>query len=104
LWLAMMAIVLALLYRTRTLAIRAGDDYFYYRSSAVLISLVSVFIAASFTDRVYSDGLYWIVALAVAVYRLARTELAGEPQVAVAPAVAVGASPLVGRQPRVVPG
>jgi hypothetical protein len=57
-------------------ALQLQDNYFYYRLVAVSVALVGWIAGSVFVDRLYSEGIYWIVALAIAMHRLVRAELA----------------------------
>ncbi len=76
LWLMLYLGVFRMLLEARQGAIQLGDSYFYYRSVAIIIAVTAWFVAALFTDRLYSEGIYWIMALGIAVHRLVRAELA----------------------------
>jgi hypothetical protein len=66
---------------------RAPDgDLWYYRAVAIQLSLVGVFVAGLFTDRLYGEAPYWMGGLAVALYRLQSYELAKAKQPAPATA------------------
>jgi hypothetical protein len=56
----------------------------YYRSVAVQVSMIGVFVAGLFTDRLYAEAPYWMGALAVALHRLQTHKLnemnPGEPK------------------------
>jgi len=54
---------------------RAVDMLWYYRSAAVQIAMVGLFVAGLFTDRFYAEAPYWMGALAVALHRLHTHEL-----------------------------
>jgi O-antigen ligase len=66
---------------------RAVSPLWFYRSVAVQLSMVGIFVAGLFTDRLYSEAPYWMGALAVALHRLHTYELSkAAPAAAVEPA------------------
>jgi hypothetical protein len=75
-WLMMYFNVFRMVFEARRSALQLRDHYFYYRLVAVSVALTACLIAALFTDRLYSEGIYWIMALAMAMHRLVRAELA----------------------------
>lgn len=57
----------------------AGEHSFYYwRAIAIQLALVAYLIAGAFTDRLYAEAGYWMIALSYALYRMQRTDLAEE--------------------------
>jgi hypothetical protein len=53
----------------------AGDDSFYfYRATALQCALIASLIAATFTDRLYGEAMYWMTGLSYALYRMQRTD------------------------------
>ncbi len=52
----------------------------YYRSVAIQVSMVGLFIAGLFTDRLYAEAPLWMGALAVALHRIQSTSLATATQ------------------------
>ena len=74
-WVMLFVSIFVMLERTRRLAVFRGDDFCYYRSMAVMIALTSALVASIFTDRLYSEAIYWLMAIGIAVHRLAETEL-----------------------------
>jgi O-antigen ligase len=75
-----------LLWEVRRRAPEGG--LWYYRSVAIQLAMVAVFVAGLFSDRLYAEAPYWMGALAVAVHRVHRKHLeAVEPvEAATAPA------------------
>jgi O-antigen ligase len=49
---------------------RALNAMWYYRSVAVQLAMIGVFVAGLFTDRLYAEAPYWMGALAVALQRI----------------------------------
>jgi putative inorganic carbon (hco3(-)) transporter len=49
---------------------RALNAMWYYRSVAVQLAMIGVFLAGLFTDRLYAEAPYWMGALAVALQRI----------------------------------
>jgi hypothetical protein len=83
-----------LLHRIRSECV---DNASYYRSLAIQIGLIGTLTAATFSDRLYGESIYWLCALSVAAYRIHRHEVesrAAQPAVAAAP-VPRGIGPLV---------
>lgn len=76
LWLMMYFNVFRLVFEARRAALQLRDSYFYYRLVAVSVALTGSIVSSLFVDRLYSEGIYWIVALAIAMHRLVRAELA----------------------------
>jgi hypothetical protein len=79
LWLLMCLSVFRLTREARLSALQLQDNYFYYRLVAVSVALVGWIAGSVFVDRLYSEGIYWIVALAIAMHRLVRAEIADVP-------------------------
>jgi hypothetical protein len=48
----------------------ALNSMWYYRSVAVQLAMIGVFVAGLFTDRLYAEAPYWMGALAVALQRI----------------------------------
>lgn len=76
LWLMMYFNVFRLVFEARRAALQLRDSYCYYRLVAVSVALTGSIVSSIFVDRLYSEGIYWIVALAIAMHRLVRAELA----------------------------
>ena len=70
LWVLLLLAVFRMLLRTRRMAIEANDDFAYYRSVALVIALAGALTGGMFTDRLYSEGIYWIIAMGIALNRL----------------------------------
>jgi O-antigen ligase len=75
LWLAFIAATLVLLHRVRR--ITPQNDWYFYRSLAIEVGLIGTLTAAFFSNRLYGESIYWLCALAFALYRMQATELAG---------------------------
>jgi O-antigen ligase len=73
-WLAFYAAVFWTLLKTRRLCLTAGNDGLYIRTVAITVGLVGSLVASLFSDRLYSEGIYWIVSMAIAVNRVSRIE------------------------------
>ena len=74
LWVLLLFSVFAMLLRTRRMALAANDDFAYYRSVALIVSLAGALTGSMFTDRLYSEGLYWIIAIGIALNRLVAVQ------------------------------
>ena len=61
-----------LLHRIRA---ECTDTATYYRSLAIQIGLIGTFTAATFSDRLYGESIYWLCALAVVAYRIHRDQM-----------------------------
>lgn len=55
-----------------------GGGIWYYRTVAIQVAMVGVFVAGLFSDRLYAEAPYWMGALAVVVHRLYFNEFSGE--------------------------
>ena len=53
----------------------ALSPLWYYRSVAIQLAMMGVFVAGLFTDRLYAEAPYWMGALAVALHRLHKHEI-----------------------------
>ena len=62
-----------LLWQVRRRAPEGG--MWYYRSVAIQLAMVGIFVAGAFSDRLYAEAPYWMGALAVALHRLQTKEL-----------------------------
>jgi O-antigen ligase len=76
LWLLLIGALFMMLMRTRRLALATKDDFIYYRTVAVTVALISALIGSMFTDRLYCEGIYWMMALGLALNRLAENRYA----------------------------
>lgn len=63
-----------ILRRTKMLSTASGDSFYYWRALAIQLALIAHMIAAVFSDRVYGESGYWMIALAYALYRIQATE------------------------------
>jgi O-antigen ligase len=61
---------------------RAMNGMWYYRSVAVQLAMIGVFVAGLFTDRLYAEAPYWMGGLAVALQRMHAHALRQESSVA----------------------
>ncbi len=62
---------------------RAREDekgFYYWRAFAIQLSIVGFLVAGFFTDRLYAEIGYWMVALSYSLYRLQFTEQAEEAE------------------------
>lgn len=55
---------------------KSSGGIWFYRSVAVQLAMIGIFVAGLFTDRLYSEAPYWMGALAVALHRLQSYESA----------------------------
>ncbi|MBA2556018.1 MAG: O-antigen ligase family protein [Chloroflexi bacterium] len=63
---------------------RTPDNTWYvYRSLAIETALIGTFTAGMFTARLYGESIYWMCALAFALYRIQSTELEADGPVVV---------------------
>jgi O-antigen ligase len=49
---------------------QSGGGIWYYRSVAIQVSMIGLFVAGIFTDRLYAEAPYWLGGLAVALHRV----------------------------------
>jgi hypothetical protein len=66
---------------------RAVSALWYYRALAIELSLVGLFVAGLFSDRLYAEAPYWMGALALALHRIQTKALEVAKAPAPAPAV-----------------
>ena len=59
--------------------------FYYWRALAIQLALIGHLVSSTFTDRLYGEAGYWMVALSFALYRVQLTEQAEK---ALAPAAA----------------
>jgi putative inorganic carbon (hco3(-)) transporter len=76
LWALLYLSVFRLLLRVRRIALDTGSQYYYIRSVALFFGLTAWITSSMFSDRLYSEGTYWIVALALALQRVQESEVA----------------------------
>lgn len=62
--------------RVKTGSALDTDNFFYWRAFALQLGLIAFLIAGAFTDRVYAEAGYWLVALSYALLRVQRTDQA----------------------------
>lgn len=94
LWCGIMAATFLLL---RKSSIRSRDNpWYFYRFFAVELALIGRLVAGIFTSALYSESLYWMCGLAIALQRMHATAMAEEPAAVPlsAPAAAVSAGGL----------
>jgi hypothetical protein len=76
LWFLFYAAVFRLLMRIRRTALQTGDQFHYLRSVGILFGMTACLLSSMFSDRLYSEGIYWIVSLTIAIQRVQENELA----------------------------
>jgi hypothetical protein len=54
------------------------DRFYYWRALAIQLGLVAYMACSMFTDRLYGEAGYWMIALAYSLYRMQATEQASE--------------------------
>jgi hypothetical protein len=82
LYFGFMFATLRMLHRIRK---RAPDNlWYYYRSLTIELALIGTMTAAFFSNRLLGESIYWMCALAFALYRMQSTELeaAASPEAA----------------------
>ena len=67
LFLCLLGSTFRLLHRIRR---ETTDVDMYYRSAAIQVALIGTLTAATFSDRLYGESIYWMCALAVVLYRM----------------------------------
>lgn len=72
-----------------------GDNYFYWRALAVQLGLIAYFVAGLFSDRLYGEAGYWMIALSYALYRVQLTDQVEAGRVVLQPT----GEPIALRQP-----
>lgn len=82
---------LRILHRIRRRA--PQNAWYYYRSLTIELALIGTMTAAFFSNRLLGESIYWMCALAFALYRIQSTELAAaaSPETAVAQPVEISA-------------
>lgn len=55
------------------------NPWFFYRFLAIELALIGTLVSGIFTSRLYGESVYWMCALAVALYRMHATEVAEAP-------------------------
>jgi O-antigen ligase len=76
LYLLFIGTTFGMLHRIRNRA--SGNDWYFYRSLAIQVGLIGTWTAGMFSNRLYGESIYWMCALAFALYRVQSTELASE--------------------------
>jgi len=51
-------------------------DFYYWRGFGLQISLIAVWVASVFADRLYGEAPYWLAGIVYALYRIQHTEYA----------------------------
>ena len=75
-WGALYLAVFRLLLRIRRTALQTGSQYYYIRSVALFVGLLAWIVSSMFSDRLYSEGNYWILSLVLALHRVQESEVA----------------------------
>jgi putative inorganic carbon (hco3(-)) transporter len=72
----------------------AADKFYYWRALGIQLALCAYLVASTFSDRLYGEAGYWMVALSYALYRMQATEALeqSQPAVPAAPAAAAARS------------
>ena len=81
--------------KRRVQGVEADHNFFYWRALALQLALISGFVAGLFTDRLYGESSYWMLALTFALHRIQITD-AAERAAASAPVPAPAASASTG--------
>ena len=76
-YLALYASAFSTLQRIKKRALPAEAGFFYWRALSVQLAIVAYMVAGLFTDRLYAEAGYWMIALAVTLNRVQLTEQAG---------------------------
>lgn len=76
LWLLAYFNVFRMITEARRASLRLQDPYYYYRIVGLSVGITGSLVASLFSDRLYSEGIYWLVAAALATHRLVRAEVA----------------------------
>lgn len=53
---------------------RESGSFYYWRALAIQLALIGHLVSSTFTDRLYGEAGYWMVALASALYRIQLTD------------------------------
>ena len=59
-------------------------DFYYWRGFALQLSLIAVWVASVFADRLYGEAPYWLAGIVYALYRIQHTEHAENSELATA--------------------
>jgi hypothetical protein len=54
------------------------DRFYYWRAFAIQLGLVAYMACQMFTDRLYGEAGYWMIAVTYSLYRMQATEQASE--------------------------
>jgi hypothetical protein len=65
------------------------NPWFFYRFFAIELALIGTLTAGIFTSRLYGESVYWMCALAVALYRIHATAVAEETAPSTVPVAAM---------------
>jgi hypothetical protein len=69
---------------TRIKARAQVGDFYYWRGFALQLSLIAVWVASVFADRLYGEAPYWLAGIVYALYRIQHTEHAENSELATA--------------------
>lgn len=73
LFLGFLVATLRMLHRIRKRA--SENTWYYYRSLTIEVALIGTLVAGFFSNRLLGESIYWMCALAFALYRMQSTEL-----------------------------
>jgi O-antigen ligase len=79
-----------MLRRVKQRARPEDEGFYYWRAFAIQLALIAFLVAASFTDRLYGEAGYWMVALSFVLYRMQLTDYAEAAQTATVTAAPEG--------------
>jgi hypothetical protein len=65
-----------MLERVKRKATLAEQGFYYWRAFAIQLAVIASLVAGAFSDRLYGEAGYWMVALSYALYRIQLTEQA----------------------------
>lgn len=71
LWLGFIGMTLRMLWKARSRS--REEPWYFYRFMAIELALVGTLAAGMFTNRLYGESVYWMCALAFALYRMHAT-------------------------------
>jgi hypothetical protein len=69
-----------------------GNTWYVYRSLTIEVALIGTMTAGLFSSRAYGESIYWMCALAFALYRIQSTELENAVQDPASAEIDAGAS------------
>lgn len=73
-YLALYGSALRMLQRVKKRATAEEAGFFYWRALSVQLAIISYLVAQMFSDRLYAEAGYWMIALAFALNRIQLTE------------------------------